>query len=151
MFDEVRAIAADRLNVVFHGELRSADVPEVLAAHDIGVAPVRPGFGTHFTNKIVEYLASGLFVLHSFEPEPSELLDEMGVGTAVDALGEGLAEALAILQSKAEQTRSERGERVRIARASCGSDAVGDQALQVVRNAMESRILGGSSRRRQQP
>lgn len=82
--DSLVELTKDRENVVFHGSIEADRVPSVLAEFDIGVTPTREGFGTVISNKVCEYLACGLYVVHSLEPGPAKFLSDNCFGEAFD-------------------------------------------------------------------
>jgi len=70
------------LDVVFHGAVAPADVPEILTGWDVATAPY-PATDNHYFSplKVYEYLAAGLPVIASAVGELPELLGDCGVLT----------------------------------------------------------------------
>ena len=72
--------AASNPNVEVPGPVAAGDVPTVMAGFDVGLVPTVAGFGTVLSNKVNEYLASGLFIVHSLEDDPAAALAEDHLG-----------------------------------------------------------------------
>jgi glycosyltransferase involved in cell wall biosynthesis len=83
-------------------------VPELLAAADICLAPLRdvPLFSTFIPSKIFEYLGSSRAVIGSLRGEPARILEEAGAVVVEPEQPEALAEAVRTLASDAERRES---------------------------------------------
>ncbi len=94
------------------GWLLSSEVPSFLAQADVGIAPPRTGQGTTLSNKIYEYMAEGLFILNSLEPDEAAVLDKLGLGARCDSTAAAWAESFSAAERETARLRSERGQRV---------------------------------------
>jgi glycosyltransferase involved in cell wall biosynthesis len=94
---------ADR--VVFHGRIPIEDVPGVLAAADIGLAPTRRTEFTDFSlsTKIFEYAAMGKPVIGSRLPMVEAMFPPGTVATYEAGDAEGLARAILELVDSADE------------------------------------------------
>jgi glycosyltransferase involved in cell wall biosynthesis len=134
--DRVEELSRAHPNVDFHGHLASDRVPEVLGRCDVGIAPTRPGFGTNISNKVAEYLAAGLLVLHSLEPEPSAVLAAHGLGESCSSDGSTLTDVLGRLATERDDLRSRREFRRRSSLDLLGWDRLATTMLGVMRDAI---------------
>lgn len=128
--DDIAAAASERANVTYRGWLEPESVPSVLAEYDVGIAPTIPGFGTNISNKVAEYLAAGLLVVHSLNDEPSAVLDNHHLGRRASTAD---MEAVIRAASRSTQTiRSTRGQRQQAAIGLLGWDAIADSLLETL-------------------
>lgn len=90
------------------------DVPDLLAAADICLAPLRdvPLFSTFIPSKIFEYLGAGRAVVGSLRGEPARILEEAGAVVVEPEQPAELAEAVSEL-AKDPSRREELGRRGR--------------------------------------
>jgi glycosyltransferase involved in cell wall biosynthesis len=102
-------------NVVTLPGVPREQVPELLAAADICLAPLRdvPLFSTFIPSKIFEYLGSSRTVIGSLRGEPARILEEAGAVVVEPERPEALADAVRTLAADAErrQTMGAKGRR----------------------------------------
>ncbi len=121
---EVDALTRDLPGVELLGRVPSSTVGERLAEADIGIAATRPGFGTTFSNKVIEYIGTGLFVLNSLESESAGALDRLGLGQLVPASAEGWAAGFSAAEKRLAELRTSRSERRTTAIENYGRPAI---------------------------
>lgn len=92
--ERVRQLHLD--NVVLHGGVPRQRVPEMLAAADICLVPLRdvPIFSTFIPSKIFEYLGSGKAVVGSVRGEAAEILEAAGARVVEPEDAPGIADAI---------------------------------------------------------
>jgi len=78
-------------NVVFTGFLPFDALAELLVQVDVGLVAVAPGAVSAFPNKVFDYLAAGLPMIHSVKGELEAFIQRHGVGVSYEA---GQAESL---------------------------------------------------------
>ena len=101
--ERVRELGLD--NVVLHPGVSRDEVPGILAAADICLAPLRdvPLFSTFIPSKIFEYLGSGKAVVGALRGEPARILDEAGAVVVQPEDSTALAEAIEQLADDADR------------------------------------------------
>lgn len=101
-------------NVSLHGGVPRDVVPELLAAADICLVPLRdvPLFSTFIPSKIFEYFGSGKAVIGSVRGEPAEILQEGGAVVVDPEDPRALAEAIRSL-ARDSALRASMGRRAR--------------------------------------
>lgn len=95
-------------NVVFAGQVYSHEVPNFIAAADIGVSPVPPldFYKLSSPIKIFEYMAMGKPVVANEEiPEQKEVIQESGGGILVKFEDESFAEGIIKLLDNPEEAK----------------------------------------------
>lgn len=122
--DELRRRVSDVESVTLRGWLPSADVPAAVAGADVGIAPTQPGLGTTLSNKVLEYVGTGAFVLHTLEDEASTVLARDGLGKRVEATSDGWADGFQELECRLGQLREARSDRQATALDRYGRDAI---------------------------
>lgn len=97
--EHVKALGLE--NVSMLAGVPSGDVPDVLAAADICLVPLRdvPLFATFIPSKIFEYLAAGKPVVGAVAGEPAQILREAGATVVVPEDPAQLADAITALAS----------------------------------------------------
>jgi glycosyltransferase involved in cell wall biosynthesis len=87
------------VNVSMHAGVPHCDVPALLAAADICLAPLRfvPLFVTFIPSKIFEYLAAGRAVVGAVAGEAAQILCEAGATVVPPEDSEALADAISAL------------------------------------------------------
>ncbi|MDP8975698.1 MAG: methyltransferase domain-containing protein [Actinomycetota bacterium] len=102
---EERVAQLGLTNVTLLPGVAREDVPDLLAAADICLAPLRdvPLFATFIPSKIFEYLAAGKAVVGAVRGEPAEILRESGAVVVEPEDVAAIAEA--ILELAAEPAR----------------------------------------------
>lgn len=102
-----RAAELDLSNVSFHPGVPRADVPGLLAAADICLAPLRdvPLFSTFIPSKIFEYLGAGKAVIGSLTGEPAAILRAAGAVVVEPEDPQQLAEAIRVLAKDPDRRR----------------------------------------------
>jgi glycosyltransferase involved in cell wall biosynthesis len=122
----VRAAEVKRLTVGLEdsvdlaGWVPMTQIPEKLARADVGVVPTREGFGTTLNNKMLEYLASGLFVVNTLNGGVSDDIVELGLSKRVDPAPQGWADGFALTENDLNSIRDQRAQRIAIARRHFG-------------------------------
>ena len=101
-------------NVTLLPGVPHADVPDLLAAADVCLVPLRdlPLFATFIPSKMFEYLAAGKAVVGAVTGEAAQILREAGACVVPPEASTALADALRLLAADA-QRRSAMGERGR--------------------------------------
>ena len=102
-------------DVIFTGQVPQDEVPDFIAAANIGVSPVPPlpFFKLSSPIKLLEYMAMGKPVVANDEiPEQKEILEESGAGILVSFTSEAFADALAKLLDNT-QLAAEMGQKAR--------------------------------------
>ena len=123
--EELARRSAGIEGIVLGGWLQSSDVPAKLAAADVGLAPTQPGLGTTLGNKVLEYLGTGAYVLHSLEDEASVTLATDGLGERVASNDSaGWADGFAALDGRLASLRAARHERRAVALRRYGREGV---------------------------
>ena len=121
-----RAVDVKRLavgledSVDLAGWVPYTQVPEKLARADVGAVPTREGFGTTLNNKMLEYMASGLFVVNALNPGVSDDVVALGLSKRVDPTPQGWAEGFAATENDLNSIRDQRAQRIAIARQHFG-------------------------------
>ncbi len=100
------------------------ELPELLASYDLGLAPSKPEWSYSVGNKIFDYLASGLFVLHSMFDGVSDEIEEDRLGQLLPLTETAWTEAFSAADEARATSRSERPARIDRAEARYGVDAV---------------------------
>jgi glycosyltransferase involved in cell wall biosynthesis len=92
-------------NVALHPGVPSDQVPDLLAAADVCLVPLRdvPLFATFIPSKMFEYLAAGKAVIGSVAGEAAEILAEAGAVVVPPEDSGSLAEAIAALADRPHQ------------------------------------------------
>ena len=122
--NEVKELTDGLDGVKLLGRVEPSAVREHLVDADVGIAATRPGFGTTFSNKVIEYIGSGLFVLNSLEPESARELEQRGLGQVVPPSPEGWAAGFAAVERRLTDLRRDRGKRQIIAIQHYGRAAI---------------------------
>jgi glycosyltransferase involved in cell wall biosynthesis len=114
----IRQLVSDRdyQNIKILGQKPRSELPDILAASDIGLALLRPSevFKTAVPTKIYEYMATGLPVLTNVAGETTQIITESNAGFAVPSgNAEALTEQIINLQNNPAQlvTMGESGTR----------------------------------------
>ena len=95
-------------NVVFTGQIYSHEIPNFIAAADIGVSPVPPLSFYKLSSpiKMFEYMALGKPVVANEEiPEQEEVIQESGGGVLVKFEGDSFADGIMELLNDSERAR----------------------------------------------
>ncbi len=136
---DLESLTAARPNTRFMGRVASSEVGDLLKGYDIGLAPTTVGFGTVLSNKVCEYLGSGLYVLHSLETTPSAAIESGGFGLRFDRSADGITDSLKDLMGRANDIRWERPARRARAISELGRDRSADQMLEVLSHVTSRR------------
>ncbi|MGF1596284.1 MAG: glycosyltransferase [Acidimicrobiales bacterium] len=134
--DEVAALADGVAGIELVGRIPHDEVGAWLARADVGIAPTRPGFGTTISNKVVEYIGTGLFVLHTLEAEPAGRVEAGGLGASVVATPEGWRDGLIRLENRLDELRSGRSSRRPRAEATYGRAAIEPRWQQAINDLL---------------
>lgn len=113
--EELASSLGMKHDVIFTGQIAQAEVPDFIAAADIGVSPVPPVSIYKFSSpiKMFEYMAGGKPVVANEEiPEHKEVLEESGGGILTPFIPEAFADAIIELLDNPEKA-AEMGRRGR--------------------------------------
>ena len=130
--DEVASLAEGIESIDVVGRVPPDSIADWLGRADVGISPTRTGFGTTLSNKIVEYAATGLFVLHSLEPATSRDFDGLGLGARVASSVGGWEGGFTALEGRLPALRAERSARRRQVGAIYGRSAIEPQWRRVL-------------------
>lgn len=134
--EHLRALVADEPTIRFEGWVPAAEVPTLVARSDVGVVPSRPGLGTTLSNKVLEYLGTGLLVLNSLEEEGAAALDGQGLGLRVAPDGAGWAAAFTQVDQELAVHRRDRINRQARALKVYGRQGIEPQWLAEIRDLL---------------
>ena len=126
-----------RDDVIFTGQVPQTEVPDFIAAADIGISPVPPVSFYKLSSpiKIFEYRAMGKPVVANEEiPEHKEVLEQSGGGILVSFTSEAFADAIIELLDSPEKAK-EMGRRGR-------EWVVKNRTYEILARQVEERFLG---------
>jgi len=122
--EQVREWARPYPSIRCEGWVASSEIPRLVAEADIGVVPPRAGLGTTLSNKVLEYLGTGVYILNSLEPESAEVLEVQGLGARVASTPAGWAHGFADFERDLKHHRADRHQRQQVALAAYGREGI---------------------------
>ena len=108
----VDALVGSEQSVDVLGWVPGNEVGRHLHAVDLGLTPTRTDHGTTISNKVSEYLAAGMYVLNTLNPEVARPLTERGLGARFESTPTAWAESLAAAEARLPQIRAARKTRL---------------------------------------
>ncbi|MEM7337898.1 MAG: hypothetical protein AAF467_04560 [Actinomycetota bacterium] len=105
------------------GRIPADQVGPTLNGIDIGLYPSRDSWSYSLGNKVFDYLSSGLYLVHSIEPEVAETLDANDLGQRCEPTSDAWHAAFTDLHARREQLRLQRKARIDAADALFGAGA----------------------------
>jgi len=129
-----RAETLNATNMSFHPGVPSAKVPDLLAAADICLVPLRdvPLFSSFIPSKIFEYLAAGKAVVGSVRGEPAAILRQAGAVVVEPEDPAQLANALRALAKDPDRRRQMGAEGRRFVEAKFDRRTLADEYLRIL-------------------
>ena len=137
--DKIRAFADATPSATFIGQVPSDEVPALLTSADAGLVPLRAGQGGTLTNKVLEYLGTGAYVLHTLDDRVGRQFGSSGTGVHVSAAS--WADGLARTEQRLGELRRDRADRRRRDIDAFGPPAIEPQWLDVFQQ-----VLGAPNR-----
>lgn len=119
-----RALVDEDESIGALGRILPEDLPNTLATYDLGLVPSLPEWSYSVGNKVFDYLASGLVVLHSMQDGVSDEFEANGLGSFVPLTQGDWTKAFEAAASAITSSRPERAERIERAEALYGIEAV---------------------------
>jgi hypothetical protein len=132
--DKIRAFADATPSATFIGQVPSDEVPGLLAGADAGLVPLRAGQGGTLTNKVLEYLGTGAYVLHTLDDRVGRQFGASGTG--VQATAASWADGLTSTEQRLGELRRDRAERRRRDIDAFGPPAIEPQWLEVFQQVL---------------
>ena len=131
-------------NVTVHGDIPYAELPDKLAAMDVGLCLYQHELADYLSPlKFYDYLAAGLAVLSTAQPQVTEVLGALGQGDGVVAAEPGvIADRLVEWSGRREEVRA----RGRAGRARLETHHTWSQAVQTSLDAMENQMKNDAGR-----
>lgn len=127
-----RSLASNDATVRFHGRLAPDQVAATLSAYDIGLAPSTLEWAHSLGNKIFDYLAAGLYILHSIDPTAIAEVETRDLSRGCDRSTESWLTAFRELDAERSTLRSERETRIDRADASFGQRATAGALIDLI-------------------
>ncbi len=118
-----RELIGDEPTVEFLGRVAPDELTAMLGGFDVGVAPSSPEWEHSVGNKIFDYLAAGLFVLHSIDPATAAPIDQALLGRRLHRTADDWERALRELDDRRVELRAGRPDRIGLADRLFGPDA----------------------------
>lgn len=132
--DKIQAFVDATPSATFIGQVPSDDVPALLTGADAGLVPLRDGQGGTLTNKVLEYLGTGAYVLHTLDSRVGRQFG--GSGTGVHASAASWADGLTRTEQRLDELRRDRPERRRRDIDKFGPPAIEPQWLEVFQQVL---------------
>lgn len=83
--DKIRSLAASRKDIVYHGNVPAAEIPEILSRYHIMLVPLVTRIEGAVPSKIFNAVANGLPLLYMGSGESAGLVERYGLGYACEA------------------------------------------------------------------
>ena len=99
-------------SVEFLGRVAPDEVAAILNGADVGIAPSTKEWETSLGNKIFDYLAAGLYCVHSIDRSATLEIDVNGLGEHCERSESAWGEVFGRLHEDLGQTRAERQHRI---------------------------------------
>lgn len=126
-------------NVTFHDGVPRDDVPDILAAADIALVPLRdiPLFETFIPSKIFEFMAAGVPIVGSVAGESAEILERAGATVVPPQQPDRLAAALVELSADPDRRQHQRKLGREFVSAEYNREALARRYLEVLEEAVD--------------
>ena len=100
-------------NVEFLGRVMPSSVNGILCTYDVGLAPCSVEWEYSLGNKVFEYLATGLVVAHTINPEITKTMDSLKLSTHCERSQSSWHEAFHKLHEERNFLRVHRADRIK--------------------------------------
>ena len=110
-------------SIVFKGKVVPSEVAGILSGCDIGLAPSLPEWSMSVGNKIFDYLALGLVVLHCIAESETREFDAAGMGRRLPLVQERWRDTFEAMHHDRAMIRSTRSQRIEKAQTMFGASA----------------------------
>jgi len=130
-------IAARNENVEFLGRVMPSEVNRILYTYDVGLSPCSTEWEYSLGNKVFEYLAAGLVIAHTINPEITKTMDSLKLSIHCQRSQSSWYEAFHQLHEERNVLRVHRNDRIKKADELFGRDATTKAFLAEINELLE--------------
>lgn len=141
----VDSLVGSEPTVHLAGWVPGNEVGAHLHAADLGLTPTRSGHGTTISNKVSEYLAAGMYVLNTLNPEVGRPLEERGLGHRFESEPAAWAAAFERSEKRLSQIRADRAERLAEGDRQYGAGPTNEAWLDLIGEVLTARRASSST------